>query len=275
MATTTSANTLTNPLPREIAPATFWLGDCLHFPYDYNGHEMHGYHSVFLLAGEERSMIIEGGHPRDLPVIEAQLDSLLATGISEPEYLFITHTEMPHCGGVGRCLAHFPKLTAVGDVSDLHLVFPEFEGRFRPMSRGESLDLGGTQFAVVEAVFRDYIYTRWGFDTRNRTLFTGDGFAYSHYHMAGQCGQVAEEVSDLDIPGMTSQFAELAFAWTRYVDIEPYTERLDSLLFDELGVNVIAPSHGLPITDPRATMPSIRDGLRVGSQTRAADFGRD
>ncbi len=256
-----------NPLPREIVPGLFWLGDCLHFPTEYNGHELHGYHSVYLLVGDACSMIIEGGHPRDLPVIERQLESLLAAGVPEPRYVFTTHTETPHSGGVGRYLARFPQMTCVGDISDLHLVFPQFAERLRPMVKGDSLDLGGTEFVVVEAVFRDYVYTRWGFDTRRRILFAGDGFSYSHYHQAGQCGKLAEEVPDLDLPGMTAQFAELAFAWTRYVDIEPYIERLDELLFDELDVRLIAPTHGLPIGDPHQTMPAVREGLRAGSLT--------
>ena len=258
-----------NPLPREIAPGVFWLGDCLHFPTEYNGHELHGYHSVYLLCGEESSVIIEGGHPRDLPVIEGQLESLLAAGVPEPQHLFLTHTETPHSAGAGRYLARFPRLTAVGDISDLHLVFPQFADRMRPMAQGDSLDLGGTSFVVVEAVFRDYVYTRWGFDTRRRILFAGDGFSYSHWHAAGQCGQMAEEATDLDLPDMTSQFAELAFNWTRYVDVEPYIERLDELLFDQLGVRLIAPTHGLPIGDPARTMPAVREGLRAGSRALA------
>ncbi len=258
-----------NPLPREIAPGVFWLGDCLHFPRAYKGGELHGNHSVFLLVGDERSIIIEGGHPQDLPVIERQLDSLLAAGVPEPEYVFTTHTETPHSAGVGRFLGRFPQMMAVGDISDFHLVFPQFAGRFRAMAAGDSLNLGGTDLVVVEAVFRDYVYTRWAFDTRRRVLFAGDGFAYSHYHRAGQCGRLAEEVPELDLPDMTSQFAELAFAWTRYVDIEPYIERLDQLLFDELEVRLIAPTHGLPITDPGQTMPAVREGLRLGSQTRS------
>ena len=186
----------------------------------------------------------------------------------EPRYIFTTHTETPHSGGVGRYLGRFPEMTAVGDISDLHLVFPAFSERLAPMAKGQALDLGDTEFVVVEAVFRDYLHTRWGFDTRRRILFAGDGFSYSHYHAAGQCGGMAEEVEHLALPDMTSQFAELAFAWTRYVDIEPYIARLDRLLFEELDVRLIAPTHGLPIGNPRQTMPAVCDGLRMGSRTR-------
>jgi hypothetical protein len=39
--------------------------------------------------------------------------------------------------------------------------------------------------------------TWWGFDTRERVLFPGGGFAYSHYHEDGHCGLVAEEAVSL------------------------------------------------------------------------------
>jgi hypothetical protein len=47
-----------------------------------------------------------------------------------------------------------------------------------------------------------------------------------------------------------------------YVDIEPYLKRLDELVFNELQAELILPTHGLPIGDPHATLPYIREGLR-------------
>ena len=153
----------------------------------------------------------------------------------------------------------------VGRVRDLHLIFPGHEDRLRPLAIEESIDLGGREFVCVEPVIFDLTSTRWGFDSGRRVLFCGDGFAYSHYHEDGHCGKVAEESPSLDLPEMTALFAELALYWTRFVDLEPYIARLDGLLLDELAVELVAPTHGLPITDLAATMPSIRDGLRLGS----------
>jgi hypothetical protein len=38
--------------------------------------------------------------------------------------------------------------------------------------------------------------------------------------------------------------------WTRHVDIEPYIDRLNEFIFDGLDVQIIAPTHGLPILNP-------------------------
>ena len=38
--------------------------------------------------------------------------------------------------------------------------------------------------------------------------------------------------------------------WTRHADIEPYIDRLHEFIFDGLDVQIIAPTHGLPILNP-------------------------
>jgi flavorubredoxin len=254
-----------NPLPRELAPGVFWLGACL--LQMWQGRLIHGYNSAFLVCGDDASLLVDAGHPKDLPVIEAQLDALLHAGAPELRYVFCTHQETPHASGIGRWLSRFPELTVCGDVRDFHLVFPQFEHRLRILAPGESIDLGGTQVRLVESVIRDYISTLWAFDTRRHVLFPGDGFAYSHYHDPSHCGKVAEEAPELDLPDMTAVFAELALYWTRFSDMEPYIERLDGML-DELGVELIAPTHGLPITDLVRALPRVREGLRFGSTSR-------
>ena len=70
----------------------------------------------------------------------------------------------------------------------------------------------------------------------------------------------------LDLPDMTARLrrAHAAVAAPRrHRAIHP---RLDELVLRELDVALIAPTHGLPISDPRATLPRIREGLRLGGR---------
>ncbi len=189
-----------NTLPRELAPGIFWLGQCME--QVWQGAILHNYNSVYLVCGEESSLLVEAGHPQDLPALEAQLESLLARGVA-------------------------------------------------PL----------TSLVIVDAVIRDLPSTQWGFDSRRRVLFPGDGFAYSHYHQAGMCGSTAEEAPELALEDMTGLFAELALYWTRFTDMEPYIARLEALLA-RLDVALIAPTHGLPITDRRRTVAAVFEGLR-------------
>jgi len=254
-----------HPLPREIAEGVFWLGDCLVTPF-IEGKFLHSYLSTYLVAGAERSVLVDAGHAKDFHTIVQQIEELADRGVPRPSHLFLTHPEVPHAGPVGQLMSHLPEAICCGDVSDLHLVFPQYEDRLLPMTVGDSLDLGGVEFEVVPAVFRDYLTTVWGFDASRRVLFTGDGFSYAHYHEAGQCGLLAEEVPALEVPAMTAAFTEAAFYWSRFTDLEPFIHRLDQMVFEELGASVVAPAHGLPIGDPEATFAYIREGLRYRSK---------
>lgn len=251
-------------MPREIAPGLFWMGECQEIAF--RGRTLHSYNAVYLLVGDGRSILVDSGHPLGLHTTEGQIESLLEAGAPMPSHVFLTHTETPHAGGVGRLLDRFPELIACGDVTDLHLVFPQFADRLLPLNPGDSLDLGDSEFRVLEAVLYDHITTRWGFDTRRRVLFSADGFAYSHHHEADQCGRLANEVeSELDVTEMVALFAFAAFNWTSYVDLEPFLARLEELMFEELDVALVAPTHGLPIVSPKFIMPRVRKGMQLGS----------
>jgi flavorubredoxin len=209
---------------------------------------------VYLLAGEASSLLVDAGAPFDLEVLDAQLESLLGSGLPPVNYLFPTHTETNHSSGLGRLLDRFPDAVVVGDPTDLHLNFPRHADRVSDHPAGRELELGARGFIWLPAIFRDLPSTRWGFDCGSRVLFSGDGLAFTHYHMAGHCGHTAEEsmaaAESLDVQSMTRLFSEAAFCWTRFVDAEAYIRALDDLV-EQLDVRVIAPAHGLPITEPR------------------------
>jgi flavorubredoxin len=244
-------------LPRELAPGLFWLGECRVNPAG------HAYNSVYVVNGDDCSAFVDGGIPSSSRLIMEQIETLHRQGrLAEPRYAFVTHSELAHAGFLGHLLARFPDVAVHGDVSDLHLVFPEHADRFYFADPGDRFDLGGTELVTVEAVFRDYAHSRWFFDTKRHALFGGDGFSYNHLHEDGACGHLAEEAPTLDIGAGMAVFAEAAFHWTAFVDVEPYIRRLEELIFDELDAKLLAPAHGLPIGNPAATMPQIRAGLR-------------
>ncbi|MCY4384590.1 MAG: hypothetical protein OXE44_15745 [Nitrospinae bacterium] len=249
------------PLPREVSPGVFWLGDCL--VQHSQGKIYHSYNAAFLIIGSEASMLVETGHPKDFPIIEGQMRDILAKGGGPLKHLFLTHQETPHSGGLGRVLDRYPDLTIHGDMCDYHLAFPQHEGRFKEMRVGDAIDLGNTQFMAVEPVIRDLRSSLWGFETKGRVLFPGDGFAYSHYHTDGHCGMFAEEATSLDLVDVLGVFAERALFWTTFTDMNIYADKLEELMA-ELNVEIVAPTHGLPIRDIAQTMPKVREGLVRG-----------
>jgi len=255
-----------NPLPRELAEGVYWLGACYQVPV--GGRALHANNSVFLVAGSRCSALIEAGITWDTLTILDQIQELTETrGLPPLRYVFPTHSESAHAAGTGHLLAHYPEAEAIGDVTDMHLVFPEHVGRMHLADPGDRFDLGGREIRVVEGVFRDLITTRWYWDTGSRALFTGDGISYGHYHTDAACGMCIEEAQDVNIPQQMQYFGVSAFHWTKFVDIEPYADRLDELVFKELKAGLVLPTHGLPISDPAATMPKVREGMVAMSRT--------
>src|SRR5262249_32850294 len=116
---TRSARQMANRMPREIAQGVFWIGDCL--VQRHKGRIYHGYNAAFLVAGKEPSCRVEPGPPRFFPVTGRPPAELFARGAPPLKYLFVTHQETPHCGGLGRILKGFPDAVLCGDVSDYHL----------------------------------------------------------------------------------------------------------------------------------------------------------
>ena len=74
---------------------------------------------------------------------------------------------------------------------------------------------------------------------------------------------VAEEAISLDLVDVCAVFQERALFWTTFVDMERYVERMEWQM-RELGARLVAPSHGLPVTDLERTWPAIRKGLLAG-----------
>lgn len=256
-------------LPRELAPGVFWLGDCLHLPYQ--GRTVHAYHSPYLVVGEDACAVVDSGHMKDWRTIERQLDEVLARGAPPVRWLFPTHSETPHSNGMGRLLEKFPESVVWGDVRDYHLVFPEYVDRLVPARVGDETGLGGTRLVLLEAVVRDLVTSLWAYDTRSRTLFPGDGFAYVHHHEEGECGKTAEEIEGLPVPEYTAVFAEVALYWTRFTDVEPHIRRLDAVLGDpRFPVDVVAPGHGCPVVDPTVTAEKVKEGMRLGAGSAVA-----
>lgn len=249
-------------LPRELAPGIQWLGECYEMPYA--GRLLHSYDSLFLVSGSEASLLVEAGLPLDREVTETQLERCVATA-PELRYIFLSHQETPHAGGIGRLLALYPNAIAIGDVRDYHLFFPRFVDRFRMLTAGEAIDLGSVTFRALSAVVKDLPTTLWGHVPERGALFCGDGVAYAHHHHAGQCGKLAHELPELEIGTLGGLFVEQALNWLRFVDPEPYVLALHDLI-EELAIKLVCPTHGLPITQVERSMADIYAGLRYARQ---------
>jgi glyoxylase-like metal-dependent hydrolase (beta-lactamase superfamily II) len=117
--------------PRQLSEGVYWITDCL--VMEHEGEQIHAYSSAYLVHGEDCSLLVDTGHPKDWASVEGQLDRLHAAGVPSVKYFFPTHAEVPHAANLGRLFNKYPDAVAVGDIRDYHLFFPEFADRLSPM----------------------------------------------------------------------------------------------------------------------------------------------
>lgn len=255
--------TVPSLLPRWVAPGIGWLGGCM--AVEYGGEWIHGHMSAYLVVGEERTLLVDTGHPSHWPDVERHLEVLLDGRTLD--YVFPTHPEYPHAGNAPRLLRAFPDAVLVGDVRDYHLYYPDLVPRLRAVEAGDRLELGGTAFVFLSALWRDLPNTLWGYDAARRVLFPADGFAFMHRHAANECALLAEELPAPPDIAQTVFINERALFWTRYVDPHDSFRRVDELL-EAYPADLIAPAHGSVISDPVAMTPILKAGMdaqRVGA----------
>lgn len=244
-------------LPREIAPGTFWFGCCLEVP---QGDKIfHNHNSCYLVTGDKATVLVDTGMPYGWSQLRDELRSVLA---GRPlDYIFPTHPEAPHMGNTGALIAEFPDVEIVGDLRNYHLYYPEAQHKFRPMKAGQALDLGGRTLMLVPAVVHDLPNTLWGYVPEERILFVCDAYPYTHEHEAHQCGMTSEELPFEVLPQDTTVVIRNALNWVRYVDADRVMPALLALL-ERYPVDIIGPTHGGVITNPKDITRVFELGLR-------------
>ncbi len=241
--------------PRQLRPGLYWLTAC---DITVNNNRVnHSYKSAYLLDGGRRTILIDTGHPRQWEGVASQLDSIL--GARQLDFVFPTHAEYIHAGSLPMLLDKYPAAVAVGDLRGFHLYFPGYEGRFRSVTAGETIDLGDTRLRFVAPILYDLPQTLWAYDPARQVLFVSDGLAHEH-HRPDECGRTTDELPELPAPDNFALYNDRAFYWSRYVDMGIYFDRLRGFLRDN-PVTLMAPAHGTIITNLNAVIERAEAGM--------------
>lgn len=256
-----------NP-PREIAPGIWWLASCS--AVSLSGALSHLHNAPYLILGSNRTLLWDTSTPGHWPIIDGALDSLL--GGRALDYIVPSHPEVAHCGNVHRLLVKYPTAQLVGDVRDYPFYFPEFTDRLVDLSSGCELDLGGHRFVFTDAVIKDLASSQWGYESSQKVLFVGDGFAYSHRppvegddrptHLPSECTLMASELGVAPGPDQIIWITKAALYWTRFVQIDVFLDLFRDTLRTH-PTNLIAPAHGAVIDDVEGIVWAIWQALRL------------
>lgn len=249
--------------PRRLSRSLLWTGGCLDI--GYHGRTVHSHVCAYVVLGTRKAIIVDTGNAADWPRIESDVEAFLA---GRPlDYVFPTHGELPHCGLFEAWMRKYPEAIAVGALRDFPLYYPEYAHRMRNVEAGDSIDLGDRRIVFVPPVWRDLKDTLWAFDTRERTLFVSDAFAYLHYHEDGRCDSLTSEQPLPDI-AMIRFFNERAMYWTRHTDAAQSYADID-LMIEQLEPRLIATAHGGVVDAREAMLPLVKRGMDVRQDTGA------
>ncbi len=247
----------TGRFPRVLSNDLLWTGGCLNI--NYHDKMVHAHACTYLLKGSDKTILVDTGNALDWGRVEGDIERFLDG--RNLDYIFPTHGELPHCGLLSAWMKKYPKATAVGALRDFRLYYPELSHRMRDVAAGDAIDLGDRRFVFVPAIWRDLRDTLWAFETKERTLFVSDAFAYLHYHELGKCDYLISEQPPPDIH-MIQYFNERAMYWTRHTDVHLSFNDIDETL-RELDPLLIATAHGGVIDAREAMLPLMKEGMSV------------
>ncbi|UFN50096.1 MBL fold metallo-hydrolase [Roseomonas sp. OT10] len=241
---------------RQFTDSAYLLTGCFHMRM--YGREFHTHASAYLLRGSAGAVLIDTGHAKDGPRIEAFIRSVVG---DELTYIFPTHEEYPHAGNLGALLTAFPKSTAVGEARNLHLYHPGHAraGRFRQMRTGETLSLGDRTLSVLPALVHDLPATAWAHDDKDGLLFVSDAFGFSHY-ATDQCALLTREMPFRPTLEDTRMVLDLALYWARFADNHPLVADFRRML-TRYPTTMICPAHGNVVTEVEQLTALMEEAL--------------
>lgn len=221
---------------RNVCDDVYQIGECI------DGRHGHEAVRVYVLLNEGRPILIDCGSHLHRAKLMAELETVLA-GLA-PEYIFLTHSELPHSGNLQKIAAQWPDIKVI--VSNVLLPYIEIAPvlplkQITTASPGTTLAFAGRELQFVAALLRDQPGSQWIYDSRTGILFTGDGFGY--YHPAHLCEPFSDEI-DGGIPeAYFREFHRNAFRFLRWVRPDRLNADL-AKLFARRDIKMIAPIHG-------------------------------
>ena len=221
---------------RVVADDLYQIGECV------DGRHGHEAVRFYVLTNEGRPILIDCGSQLYRSESMKQLDQVLNG--STPEYVFLTHSELPHSGNLESITSHWPHIHVM--VSSI--LIPHIEiapvlplEQIVAASPGTTLRIAGREINFLDALLKDQPGSQWIYDPKTGTLFTGDGFGY--YHPAEVCEQFSDEVEGGILERWLTTYHRDAFRFLRWVNPKKLNDVLDEL-YQRRDVKTIAPIHG-------------------------------
>ena len=207
--------------------------------------------NVYVLLNDDKPILIDCGSHLHNQSIMADMDHVLDG--RTPEYIFLTHSELPHAGNIASVAQKWPDIKVI--VSNVMLPYIEILpvlplGQITQVVPGHTIQSNGRTIYFIDALLKDQPGSQWLYDDRTEAIFTGDGFGY--YTTDEHITHFSDET-----PGgiQTTQFVnyhKTTFHYLRWIKPTPFNADIDTM-FSRRPIDIIAPIHGNAI---RGSIPT-------------------
>ena len=215
------------------------------------GKEGHEAVRVYVILNDGHPILIDCGSHLYRPQFMQEMQEVLDG--ATPEYIFLTHSELPHAGNIKSVAEKWPGIKVI--VSNVLLAYIEILPVL-PLSQitavipGTKLDVNGRILEFVDALLKDQPGSQWIYDSKTGTLFTGDGFGY--FQEEALIDQFSDEIDGGIHESQFQAYHYHAFRFLRWVKPDRLGADLDTM-FSRRPINVIAPIHGSAIRNDITT----------------------
>ena len=185
------------------------------------------------------------------------LENLQEAGVTRIDYLVSQHAEQDHSGSIGTILEIYPQAVVVTNEKCKSMLIDLLqlpENKFRTVTDGEKLDLGGKTLEFIFAPWVHWPETMLTYLREDKVLFSCD---FLGAHLTQSHPLLNDENRGYN--AAKRYFAEIMMPFR--IQIRKHLERLQGLQ-----VEMIAPSHGAVYPRPAFILDAYRDW--VSERTR-------
>jgi len=262
---------------QKITPCIYWICHCV-------GHEAAKYNRGFAadfakinsnfdpeandivynsyLFLDEKTFLIDTLGPAQRKTMLEVLADLLDG--RELDYLWISHTELPHAANTAAIRRANPnlKLLTVGghDHYEVHGLEDALLYNY-----GDTIDLGEHKLEIIEPLFVDHALTQWLYEHKTGFMCPVDWALNAHNEH--QCFRFMDEMEEVGYS--SDRFMHdvsvtncVVFAWLRWADPDDVVKAIDRF-YETYDIRIFAPSHTQVIRkDLPEYLAALREAMR-------------
>ncbi|MEZ5924631.1 MAG: hypothetical protein R3D57_09630 [Hyphomicrobiaceae bacterium] len=220
------------------------------------------FYNSFLFM-DEKTLLIDTLSPgQHDTVLEALEDALAGRRL---DYLWISHTELPHAGNTAAIRRAYPEVQLLTVGGGDHYAVHGLEDALR-LDFGAKIELGAHTLEIIKPLFVDHALTQWLYEHNTGFLCPVDWAL--NVHRPDQCFRYMDEMEPLGYSPErfmheVSTTSRTVFAWLRWADPDEIAAAVDTFLAT-YDIRIFAPSHTNIIRkDVPKYMAALRDAMRM------------